>query len=125
MFITTLLLTLISTSVFAVSFEVGHGGHSYLLTDEDTLRLKSKRVDLVIEKSACSKMLTDDLMATFRAYLRNKSTKVPSTLNFVIVSTADEKIYVNVSSPEGNALRSFPDSFAKAYLVQRELCTKK
>ncbi len=121
-----LLLPLFLTlTAAAETFEVKHDGHAYTLTDEKTLELKSPRVNLVIEKQPCSQVYLDDLMKNFRSQLTPHLKKVTDPHGMVTVTTPKETVYVTDSEKNGKALRSFPDAFIKAYLVQKELCSKK
>lgn len=119
------ILFVLSSNLFAETFEVNHKGYIYTFDDGKTSsRFKSEKINFEIPVKPCSEKLTKNLAAHFKSQLRSQTT---STEDIIEVKYSKDKIFIAEGDENGKKLMLFPDRFAKDFLVYKELCkeTKK
>lgn len=117
------LILLLSTSALAQDYEVFFQGHTYTFSSNSELTLKSERLNLSINKQACSQQLRDLLSSSFKSWLKTRIIKPRETKSLIQIKENGKMFYVSSFTKEGKQLLLFPDWFAKSKLTQKKLCS--
>jgi hypothetical protein len=116
-------LILISGSCFAQRYEVTHRGHAYVYEkSSEAVSFSGERLKASLPIKACSRTMLEALDGKFQKSL---TVRTASEQGSVSVATESEKFRVPAGRKEGKYLIGFPDHFAKAILMQKQLCPQR